>query len=242
MTQIPAGWYPDPAAPDPAKAGSRYWDGNAWTEQVQAPSAPAAYPPAYPQYTAPSSFYDQGVPSTPDGQPLAGWWMRVLATILDAFFQVPLLVLAALPAVTANWDSLEKWVDDNTSGGTFSYESGDKLPAVLDITTGPGLALYASVIAASALYSLVFLFWKHATPGKLAVGLRIRRRETDDLPAATILVRFAFVFLLGLLTNLPLVGTLFVLLVLLDYLWPLWDKNKQALHDKIVGTNVVKKR
>ena len=26
---------------------------------------------------------------------------------------------------------------------------------------------------------------------------------------------------------------------LLDVLWPLWDGKKQAIHDKVVGTNVV---
>jgi len=29
---------------------------------------------------------------------------------------------------------------------------------------------------------------------------------------------------------------------LLDVLWPLWDDKKQAIHDKIAGTNVVRVR
>ena len=28
--------------------------------------------------------------------------------------------------------------------------------------------------------------------------------------------------------------------LLIDFLWPLWDANSQALHDKIVGTRVVR--
>jgi hypothetical protein len=35
---IPAGWYPDPAGGD----GKRWWDGAAWTHNVQEPEAPAA--------------------------------------------------------------------------------------------------------------------------------------------------------------------------------------------------------
>ena len=31
----------------------------------------------------------------------------------------------------------------------------------------------------------------------------------------------------------------FSILNLLDVLWPLWDEKKQALHDKVAGTNVV---
>jgi uncharacterized RDD family membrane protein YckC len=36
------------------------------------------------------------------------------------------------------------------------------------------------------------------------------------------------------------VFSLFILPLLLDYLWPLWDKKNQALHDKVVGSVVLK--
>ncbi|MGH3064058.1 MAG: RDD family protein [Gaiellaceae bacterium] len=36
------------------------------------------------------------------------------------------------------------------------------------------------------------------------------------------------------------VFALFVLPIVLDYLWPLWDKKNQALHDKVVGSVVLK--
>ena len=36
------------------------------------------------------------------------------------------------------------------------------------------------------------------------------------------------------------VFSLFILPLLLDYLWPLWDLKNQALHDKVVGSVVVK--
>jgi uncharacterized RDD family membrane protein YckC len=42
--------------------------------------------------------------------------------------------------------------------------------------------------------------------------------------------RYAIIFVLAL----------FILPLLLDYLWPLWDKKNQALHDKVVGSVVVK--
>jgi uncharacterized RDD family membrane protein YckC len=40
----------------------------------------------------------------------------------------------------------------------------------------------------------------------------------------------------------PLVGLLSSLFSLFDVLWPLWDGNKQALHDKVAKTNVVRSR
>lgn len=59
MTQIPAGWYPDPDPEAPEPRGTRYWDGQNWTEHVQpapgqAPSAPAAsYPTGQPAVGGP---------------------------------------------------------------------------------------------------------------------------------------------------------------------------------------------
>jgi hypothetical protein len=40
----------------------------------------------------------------------------------------------------------------------------------------------------------------------------------------------------------PLVGLLGSVYSLLDDLWPLWDGRRQALHDKVARTNVVRTR
>ena len=42
------------------------------------------------------------------------------------------------------------------------------------------------------------------------------------------------------LTAIIFISALFILPIVLDYLWPLWDKKNQALHDKVVGGVVVK--
>jgi len=44
------GWYPDPSA----SGGTRWWDGTAWTENVQAPAAPAPVVPPPPAPAQPS--------------------------------------------------------------------------------------------------------------------------------------------------------------------------------------------
>ena len=44
---------------------------------------------------------------------------------------------------------------------------------------------------------------------------------------------------LSLLANIPLLGSLASLASILDLLWPAWDANRQAWHDKVAATNVV---
>jgi uncharacterized RDD family membrane protein YckC len=231
MTEIPAGWYPDPA-PQTAPGRLRYWDGSGWTEHLHDPEPPQpASPPAYPSYPASSAappVYAAHRATTPDGVPLAGWWMRVLARVLDGFIMIPLYALAVVPVVVWQWDRLQQWFDD------ISYAADHDLPApptpdLFNVTSGPGITLWLSILAAVLLYEIVFLFWKQATPGKLIVGLRVRRRDSPDLPGSAIFVRVGIV----------LIGQFCGLFTLLDDLWPLWDDKKQALHDKAARTNVV---
>lgn len=198
------------------------------------------YGQQYGQYPAQPAYGQY--PATPDGQRLAGWWQRVLATIVDFFLQVPLLLLAATPVVASQWDELTAWFDDLLDAAETGAPD-PPMPALFDLTTAPGLSFVLVMLAGSVLYSAVFLRWKQGTPGKLALGLRVRRRDVPGpLPWATIALRVGFVTALSVLSNLPVAGILVTLVMLLDYLWPLWDDKKQALHDKVAGTNVVRVR
>lgn len=263
MTNPPAGWYPDPA-PDTVPSRLRYWDGARWTEHLHDPepapqpqpvpsypdpsSGPGPYPgaygtggqyPAYPQAQAQPYGVAPARKATPDGVPLSGWWFRVLARLLDAVVLLPLYVLAVVPIVASQWDELSQWWDDAMYAADHNLSS-PPLPALFDVTTGPGLALILTILAVNMLWEVLFLAWKQATPGKLIVGLRVRRRSSPDLPWSSIVRRVGFVVGLGLLGQLPIIGVLFALAGLLDYLWPLWDSKNQALHDKVAGTNVVR--
>ncbi|HET6153611.1 MAG TPA: RDD family protein [Marmoricola sp.] len=230
MTQIPAGWYRDPSPENHDGHGQRYWDGSTWTPHVHHPGAMPVYP------TGVASPYGQDVygpesSTTPDGTVLAGWWMRVLAQVLDAIISLPLTVLAATPIVLWQWDSIHHWfsaVSDAANNGTPEPSN----PPLLHVGTGPWFALTGSVIVASYLYQVVFLLWKQATPGKMIVGLRVRLREAPNLPAGAVFARLGITLLIGFCG----------ISALLDYLWPLWDDKRQALHDKVAKTNVVRTR
>ncbi|RNL79469.1 RDD family protein [Nocardioides marmorisolisilvae] len=244
MTQTPAGWYPDP---DPTHAGVpgrlRYWDGLQWTQHVNEQTAAPDLSP-YPTYTAPpaapqyGSAYGSSMPTyyepvsgntTPDGVPLSGWWWRVLALFLDGLIALPLYAIAAAPVIASQWDSLSQWIDDLQYAADHNTPDPPE-PALFSSSHGAFWALIGSILLASLVYQFVFLLWKQATPGKLICGLRVRLRDSPDLPVGTILLRLLGVFLLGLCW----------IVQLLDYLWPLWDSKRQALHDKIASTNVVR--
>ena len=227
MTQIPADWYPDPAPAQPGvPPGQRYWDGTQWTEHVSASYG-----------GTPRPLHD--VKTTPDGEPLAGWLARVGASILDFFILMPLVALAALPVVWWQWDPLTDYFRQSMD----AYQSGlapPPEPGLLRAWSVPGLALQVALLLVSGAYTLGFWRWKQATPGKLIVGLRVRRREVPGtMPWSTMLIRFAVVNVLVLAGDDGVVYWGAIGFVLLNYLWPLWDDKNQALHDKAARTNVV---
>jgi uncharacterized RDD family membrane protein YckC len=108
------------------------------------------------------------------------------------------------------------------------------LVAWVDETIG-GILLILAVVFALAGPIFYWIYWTGKEPGqtigKKALGIRVRHAEQDRAigygPAAgRYLITVAFGF--------------FYIPLLIDYLWPLWDKRNQALHDKVVNSIVVR--
>ena len=256
MTQIPAGWYPDPAQTHAARL--RYWDGTGWTEHVHDPQPPAPAHPSYPAYPAyPGQAQQYGQPhaptagpvgyapalpqprTTPDGQPLSGWWRRVLAQVIDSLILSPVIIGILAAFVAARWGEFSTWFDEYSR----AVDAGRTPPAPPELFqpfSAEMFGMAAAYAVVVGVYTLGFWRWKQATPGKLAAGIRIRRREAPGpMPWSTMLRRFLFVQALAFAAYVPWVGFVAILVSLLDVLWPLWDSRNQALHDKVAGTNVV---
>jgi hypothetical protein len=112
MTNIPAGWYPDPSGGQ----GQRWWDGTQWTDHLSAPAAAAA---AYPATAA----YSTAPLTAPEGTATNTAWIWLIIVL-------PLLPLLGL--LTVDWRSLFDFA---------SYSSGnssDLLRAEFAIFLSPG--------------------------------------------------------------------------------------------------------
>lgn len=132
----------------------------------------------------------------------AGFWVRVAAALIDS-------LLAALILGPILWAIYGK-----------EYFNSEALLA------GPMDFLLTWVLPALA----VILFWiyKSATPGKMALGLRIVDARTGNVPTTGQCIGRYFGYYVSLL---PLgVGIL----------WVAFDERKQGFHDKLAGTVVLR--
>lgn len=244
----PSGWYPDPQPTVPgAPPLQRYWDGQAWTEHLAPVEQPGFRQPsegsaAYPAGPGAGMAYYAGPPTTPDGVRLAGWWQRVGASLIDGL----ILLLVGGVLTFPLWRHVISDFGDFLDKAMAASRNGTPPPSSASFQrslVGAVLPIALINLGVNLVYTVGFLRWKQATPGKLVMGLRVRLRERPELPLPTILVRWAVQSAVpGLVGLIPLIGTLTTLFRLLDDLWPLWDTTKQALHDKVAKTNVVRIR
>jgi uncharacterized RDD family membrane protein YckC len=129
----------------------------------------------------------------------AGFWQRALAFLIDWL----LVVVIAMPVIVLAFGA--------------GYFSLDPERRVWDIVTW--LLIGIAVVG----------FWRYcgATPGKLALDLKIVDAQTGARPTTG---RLVLRFVCYLLSALPLY---------LGFLWIAIDRRKQGWHDKIAGTVVI---
>jgi uncharacterized RDD family membrane protein YckC len=194
----------------------------------QAPPAPTAY---------------GTLARTPDGEPLAGWWKRFAARLIDWVIvwlgSLPLtgyFLYRAGQELNPAFERYLREVERGNTGATPPTVTPDMLKWVV---------AYTVVLTLVAIAYEVFFTTRSgaATPGKKALGLRIRLRERPGaLTFQTALTRTVIPMGGNLLSSLPLISTLVAMLQLADGLLPLVHQNKQALHDLMAKTNVVDTR
>ncbi len=106
-----------------------------------------------------------------------------------------------------------------------------------------GFALLLDIILVPlTLFIGYFIWWlivlgKGQTPGKQILGIRVIKDTGEDCGWGIMFVReFIVKFLLAGF----LAGVTLGIYPVVNYLWPLFDKDNKALHDKIISTLVVR--
>jgi uncharacterized RDD family membrane protein YckC len=233
-------------------AQERYWDGWQWSRTTRpGPGGPsvgggqASYTP-YPQpnATRPVDYATARAGSvqartTADGVPLASWWWRALAVLIDEVILTAIVTVITFPV----WRSLYATMISYFNAMLDAQQSGVALPTPLvatDLISGADQLVVTSVtLGIGLLYHVGFLRWKSATPGKLLCGLRVvpvdHGRDPGPLAWNSIFIRAAVWVLPGISAFLSFV-------TLIDVLFPLWNPKRQALHDIVAKTQVVRLR
>jgi uncharacterized RDD family membrane protein YckC len=129
----------------------------------------------------------------------AGFWQRALAFLIDWL----IVVVISMPVIVVVFGA--------------EYFSLDPLRRSWDL-------LIAFIVGVA-----ILVFWRlyGATPGKIAVALKIVDAETGKPPSTG---RLVVRLLCYLLSALPLY---------LGFIWVAIDRRKQGWHDKIAGTVVI---
>jgi uncharacterized RDD family membrane protein YckC len=101
----------------------------------------------------------------------------------------------------------------------------------VDVWAGVVLAYLATLVVPFVYFTFFHGDPRGQTPGKRVLGIRVVSDETGrSISYGRAFGRYAI----------TVVFSFFFIPLLVDYLWPLWDSKNQALHDKVVGSVVVR--
>jgi uncharacterized RDD family membrane protein YckC len=245
------GWYPDPFS---SGGYVRWWDGQRWGQSTAVaegaatttdPGSPVPLPPPMtaPLQPAPGAYqpggYQPGASAAPldtTGAPVAlsNWGSRAAAKIIDWLIEsviaAPFVALLLRDSFMRFFDAIQALPADATQvpPSIITQFTNDITDHVLTITVVTVVVGFLYTVPQDAIWN--------RTLGKRMLGIRIRPKDVDGRlgwPRATV----RWLVWIGL--SLPLGGVL----LLVDILFPLWDKPwRQAIHDKAAGTVVARLR
>ncbi len=140
---------------------------------------------------------------TLSGRHFGGFWIRLLATLIDG------VILGIIGSLV---------------GGNQVTNTGQTADGMYEVSVN-FVGWYSLIPIA---YVIGFWIWKSATPGKMALGLKIIDENGNNLTPVKAIVRY-----LGYIVSGIILG--------IGYLMIAFTQNKRGLHDMIAKTYVVKK-
>ncbi len=228
--------------PQPAQSPPPAWGAN--------PGQAPGYPPAQTGYDRPPPGFGYGAapqvawhagPTAPDGAPLANWWQRLLARIIDG-----LIVGMIVAVIGFNWlsgilttmtDVMAQVMRGAESGAAAQIDQTALQEQLMQYV----VPLTLVMVGVGVVYETFFLVRSGATPGKKALGITVRRtNRPGPLTVVEALKRQSIQQGCNLLSLVPVGSLVAFFLQPLDVLWLLWDSRRQALHDKVADTLVVR--
>lgn len=153
----------------------------------------------------------------------SGFWRRVGATIIDGLVLTPVIVPLLIPIFRRLIDEVNR-----------AAQQGTQVDATALAAHFAGYSL--AIAAIQYLYQAIMIGTWGATVGKFAVGVRVRKADGSNATWSQAFLRPLLQLGISLLNLVAQIG----IVSLLDYLWMLWDNQKQTLHDKVAGTIVVR--
>ncbi len=156
------------------------------------------------------------------GRPLAAWWQRLVAIIVDGLILgVPKSILAAIIFGSGSGSGL---YGANWRGGIVALGI---VFAVIDL----------------AYFALLNGSEQGQTVGQMMLGIAVRDSASGGAigpqrAGLRILVLYPGI----LLSWLPVIGAILAVYTLVAALSPLWDRRRQGFHDKVAHTDVIKVR
>ncbi|HEV3280116.1 MAG TPA: RDD family protein [Acidimicrobiales bacterium] len=161
------------------------------------------------------------VPADRFGRPLADWWQRLVAIIIDGLIiGIPHLIVTLA-------------VVGSSEGGVFgaSWRAGVVLTGI------------AFAVIGIAYFALLNGSERGQTVGQMALGIAVRDEVNGgsiDPPRAALRI---LVLYPGIVLGwIPILGGVAGLWTLVAGLSPLWDRRRQGFHDKVAHTDVIKVR
>lgn len=146
----------------------------------------------------------------------AGFWRRFLA------YWVDFLILFFIGLILSSSFG-------NNPFAMLNATSLSDIEAIQKTSSSP-LASLSGIIISLFFYIIFWVNYDGATPGKKLMAIKIIREEGGPITYPIAFIRYIGTF----------ISAMTLIFFGLAYLWIAWDKKKQAWHDKIAGTLVVR--